>query len=85
MKKVDEAARILGTTTGLNVPQAMILVGFPKKDTTNETVRRMIQGVAMAVNEAKDIVAARGDYAVGDGNVSVGNVGVGGGGGRGLP
>ncbi len=28
---------------GPNVPQAMILAGFPKKDTTNETVRRMIQ------------------------------------------
>jgi len=39
----------------------------------------------MAVDEAEDIVAARGDNAVGDGNVGVGNVGVGGGGGRGLP
>jgi len=85
MKKVNEAVRILGTTTGLNVPQAMILAGFPKKDTTNETVRRMIWGVAMAVDEAEDIVAARGDDAVGNGNVGVGNVGVGGGGGRGLP
>ena len=43
------------------------------------------EGVAMAVDEAEDIVAARGDDAVGDGNVGVGNVGVGGGGGRGLP
>jgi hypothetical protein len=84
MKKVNEAVRILGTTTGLNVLQAMILAGFPKKDTTNETVRRMIWGVAMAVDEAEDIVAARGDDDVGDGNVGVGNVGVGGGGGEGY-
>ena len=31
--KVDEAVRILGTTIGVNVPQAMILAGFPTKDT----------------------------------------------------
>jgi len=43
------------------------------------------EGVAMAVDEAEDIVAARGDDAIGDGNVGVGNVGVGQGGGRGLP
>jgi hypothetical protein len=43
------------------------------------------EGVAMAVDEAENIVAARGDDAVGDGNVGVGNFGVGGGGGRGLP
>ena len=43
------------------------------------------EGVAMAVDEAEDIVAARGEDSVGDGNVGVGNVGVGGGGGRGLP
>ncbi len=43
MNKVDEAVRILGITTGLNVPQAMILAGFSKKETTNETVRRMIR------------------------------------------
>ena len=42
-------------------------------------------GVAMAVDEAEDIIAARGDDAVGDGNVGVGNVGGGGGGGRGVP
>ena len=41
-KKVDEAVRILNTTTGVIVPQAMILAGFPKKDIANETVRRMI-------------------------------------------
>ena len=40
--KVEEAVRILGTTIGVNVPQAMILAGFPMKDTTDETVRRMI-------------------------------------------
>ena len=42
MKKVDEAVRILDITTGLNVPQAMILAGFSKKETTDETMRRMI-------------------------------------------
>ncbi len=42
-KKVNEAVRILNTTTGVIVPQAMILAGFPKKDITNETVRRMIR------------------------------------------
>ena len=42
-KKVDEAVRILNTTTGVNVPMAMILAGFPKKDIANETVRRMIR------------------------------------------
>ena len=52
LKKVDEAVRILGTTTGLKVPQAMILAGFPKKDTTNETVRRMIRR-RLAALEAK--------------------------------
>jgi hypothetical protein len=30
-KKVDEAVRILNTMTGANVPQAMILAGFPKR------------------------------------------------------
>ncbi len=42
-KKVDEAVRILNTTTGVNVPMAMILAGFPKKDIANETVCRMIR------------------------------------------
>jgi hypothetical protein len=42
-KKVDEAVRILNTTTGVNVSWAMILAGFSKKDTTDDTVRRMIR------------------------------------------
>ena len=42
-KKVDEAVRILNTTTGVIVPQAMILAGFPKKDITNDTVCRIIR------------------------------------------
>ena len=42
-KKVDEAVRILNTTTGVNDPWAMILAGFLKKDTTDKTVRRMIR------------------------------------------
>jgi hypothetical protein len=41
-KKADEAVRILNTTTGVNVPWAMILAGFPKKDIADETIRRMI-------------------------------------------
>ena len=34
MNKVVEAVRILGIHTTLNVPQAMILAGFSKKETT---------------------------------------------------
>jgi hypothetical protein len=41
-KKVDAAVRILVTTTGVKVPQAMILAGFSKQDIANETIRRMI-------------------------------------------
>jgi hypothetical protein len=53
LKKVDEAVRILNTTTGVNVPMAMILAGFPKKETTNETVRQMIHHRLEAVLQAK--------------------------------
>jgi hypothetical protein len=42
-KKVESAVRNLQTTTGVKVPQAMILARFSKSDVTNETVRRMIQ------------------------------------------
>jgi hypothetical protein len=42
-KKVDEAMQIFNTTTGVIAPQAMILARFPKKDTANETVLRMIR------------------------------------------
>jgi len=42
LKKVDEAVRILGTTTGLKLRQAMILAGFPKKDISNDSVHWMI-------------------------------------------
>ena len=41
-KKVDAAVRILVTTTGVKVPQAMILAGFSKQDIANKTIRRMI-------------------------------------------
>ncbi len=34
--------RTLDTTTGLNVPKAMLLAGFSKKDIANQTFRRMI-------------------------------------------
>jgi hypothetical protein len=43
LKKVNEAVQILNTTTGPNVPQAMILDRFPKKDTANKIVCRMIR------------------------------------------
>ena len=49
LKKVDEAVRILNTTTGVIVPMAMILAGFPKKETTIETVSRMIRRCLEAV------------------------------------
>jgi hypothetical protein len=42
IRRRDEAVRILNTTTGVIVPQAMILAGFSKKDIANETVRRVI-------------------------------------------
>ncbi len=41
-KRVDAAVRTLDTTTGLNVPKAMLLAGFSKKDIANKTFRRMI-------------------------------------------
>ena len=41
-KKVDAAMRILVTTTGVKVPQAMILAGFSKQDIVNKTIRQMI-------------------------------------------
>ncbi len=42
-KKVNAAMRILETTTGLKVPQAMILAGFSKGDIADEIVHRMIR------------------------------------------
>ena len=42
-KKVDAAVRLLQTTSGVRVPQAMILAGFPKKDVANEIVRQMVR------------------------------------------
>jgi hypothetical protein len=57
-KKADEAVRILNTTTGVNVPWAMILAGFPKKDIANETVRRMIRRRLEAL-EAKQTIPRR--------------------------
>jgi hypothetical protein len=57
-KKVDEAVRILNTTTGVNVRQAMILAGLRKKETTNETVHRMIRHHLKAL-EAKQTTPRR--------------------------
>jgi hypothetical protein len=54
-KKVDESVRILNTTTGVIVPHAMILAGFPKKDIANDTVRRMIRCCLEAL-EAKQTI-----------------------------
>ncbi len=55
-KKVDEAVRILNTTTGVNVRQAMILAGFPKKETTNETVHRMIRRHLEALEAKLEVI-----------------------------
>jgi hypothetical protein len=41
-KKVDAAVRLLQTTTGVRVPQVMILAGFSKKDVANKIVRQMV-------------------------------------------
>jgi DDE superfamily endonuclease len=41
-KKVNAAVRLLQSTTGVKVPQAMILAGFSKKDISNEIVRQNI-------------------------------------------
>jgi hypothetical protein len=57
-RRVDEAVRILNTTTGVKVCQAMILAGFPKKETTNETVHRMIHHHLEAL-EAKQMTPRR--------------------------
>ena len=42
-KKVDAAVWLLQTTTGVRVPQVMILAGFSKKDVANEIVRQMVR------------------------------------------
>ena len=42
-KKVDSAVRILQTTTGVNVPGAMILAGFPKSDSASKIVRQQVR------------------------------------------
>jgi hypothetical protein len=43
-KKVDSAVRVLQTTTGVNVPMAMILAGFSKSDIiADEIVRQQVQ------------------------------------------
>ena len=39
-KKVNTAVRLLQTTTGVKVPQAMILAGFPKKDVAMKSCAR---------------------------------------------
>jgi hypothetical protein len=42
-KKVNAAVRFLQTTTGVKVPQAMIVARFLKADTSNEIMRQMIR------------------------------------------
>jgi hypothetical protein len=42
-KKVESAVRILQNTTGVRVPQAMILAGFLKSDVTSKTVRQLVR------------------------------------------
>ncbi len=39
-KKVESAVRILQSTTGVCVPQAMILAGFSKLDVASKTVHQ---------------------------------------------
>jgi hypothetical protein len=43
LKKVESAVRILQTTTGVKVRQAMILAIFSKKDIVNNSIRMTIQ------------------------------------------
>ena len=43
LKKVESAVRILQTTTGVKVQQAMILAHFLKKDIASDSIRRVIQ------------------------------------------
>ncbi len=42
-KKVDAPVRILKTTTGLRIPQAMILAGFLKSNAANKIVRQAVR------------------------------------------
>jgi hypothetical protein len=43
-KKVDSAVRVLQTTTGVNVPMAiMILAGFSKSDIADKIVRQQVR------------------------------------------
>ena len=42
-KKVKAAVQFLQTTTGVRVPQAMIVAGFSKKDVANEIERQVIR------------------------------------------
>ena len=42
-KKVALAVRVLQTTTGVNVPMAMILAGFLKSDIADEIVRQQVR------------------------------------------
>jgi hypothetical protein len=42
-KKVESAMQILQTTTGIKVPQAMILAGFSKLDIASKTVRQTVR------------------------------------------
>jgi hypothetical protein len=42
-KKVDAAVWILQNTTGIHVPQAMILVGFSKADIVNKMVLQAVR------------------------------------------
>ena len=42
-KRVNSAVRVLQTTTGVKVPWAMILAGFPKSDSADEIVRQQVR------------------------------------------
>jgi hypothetical protein len=42
-KKAKDAVRILEKTTGISVPQAMILAGFLKSDAANKIVHQVVR------------------------------------------
>ena len=58
-KKVKAAVQFLQTTTGVRVPQAMIVAGFSKKDVANKIVRQVIRRrYNQAQSNINDVVVA---------------------------
>ena len=71
-KKVDAFVRILVTTTGFKVPQAMILAGFSKQDIANKTIRRMIHHCfkAKQTTPCRDIIICDIEVVANDSDIS---------------